>query len=76
MLQRPHPPDGGRHIPDLIRVQRDPDVLAHYLPGDPAAPDVVFQPCPHLELNLAEPLLDRGCAQLGQPFIGVAEPAG
>src|SRR6202044_687881 len=63
--KRAYPRDGGRHVPDLIRVQRDADVLADHLTRDGAAPEVVFQPGPDLELDLREALLNGGGAQLG-----------
>jgi hypothetical protein len=34
----PDPADGGRHVPDLVRVNGDADVVAHHLPGDSGVP--------------------------------------
>jgi hypothetical protein len=70
------PADRGRHVPELVRVDGQPGLLAHRLAGDRAPALVVRQRRADLDLHLAEAVGDRLGAQRGQLLAGIAEPAG
>ena len=56
----------------IIRLRVRADLLA----GDRAAPHVVVEVRPDLDLDVAQPAVDRLAAEPAQLLVGVAEPAG
>ena len=73
--ERAHPRDGSRHVPDLVRVQRDADIVTNDRARHGAAPEVIFQPAADLELDMREALLNGCGAQLGHALVRIPEPA-
>ena len=69
------PVDRLGHVPALVRVDGDGEALAADLAGDAQTSDVVLAVRAHLELDLAEALVDRLAAQAGQLLVAVAQPA-
>ncbi len=70
-----NPVDRGAHVPALVGVDRDANVRADLLAGDPHSPDVVREVRPDLQLQLPETLFDRLPAEPPQLLVGVTEPA-
>ena len=76
LRERVHPLHRVRHVPPLVRVDRDGEVRAAHLPRLAEAADVVVEVRAHLELDLGESVGDRFLCQPDQFLVGVAEPAG
>ena len=74
--QLAHPGDSGRHVPHLVGVDGDADLLAHRRAGQGQAPPIVGELGAHLEFHLGEPVVNRLRAEPRELVVGVAEPAG
>src|SRR5581483_676935 len=74
--ERPDPLDGLVHAPDLVGVDRDPDVGADRLPHEAQPPLVVAAIGADLELDEVEAFGHRLAAEADKLGVVVAEPAG
>jgi hypothetical protein len=73
---RLEPRDRLVDAPPLVGVDRDADVPAHDLAGDPQPAHVVVEVRAHLELDLAEARCDGLPREARELLVAVAEPAG
>ena len=70
-----HPRDRLRHVPTLVRVDRDVDVGTHALTRQGQAPYVVCEVPADLQLDGAEPVGHRKLCQPSELVVVVAQPS-